>query len=302
MSAARLETLAPGVHAWIGAGGDSNAGAVETPHGLLVIDAQQSKELGESLRAALTVATGIPIWALVNTHYHLDHVAGNVAFADVPIISHEKTLIALAAELGPGQRGATAVADPMAKIRLFFGGNFADLVPETERTWFLQRVGGSAPVTIVPPSITFADRLEVHLRGDVIRMEYWGPAHCDGDVVIWLENAGVVFLGDLCFYGRFPWFGDCDLDGWITTLDRVLAMKVATVIPGHGPPATLREVAQFRALLADLREAIQVALRAGLTEAAAAREVVLPQYAGMPRYQEWMAYNVRSAYRYLRAR
>ena len=299
MSAAGLKTLAPGVHAWIGAGGDSNAGAIETPHGLLVVDAQQSQELGESLRAALTAATGMPIWALVNTHYHLDHVAGNAAFADVPIIGHEKTLAALTAELGSGQYGATAVTDPMAKIRLFFGSNFDDLVPEAERTWFLQRVGGSAPVTIVPPSIIFADRLEVRLPSDVARMEYWSPAHCDSDVVIWLENAGVIFLGDLCFHGRFPWFGDCDLDGWIRTLDRVLTMKVRIVIPGHGPPATLREVAQFRALLADLREAVRGALRAGLTEAAAAREIALPQYAGMPRYKEWMAYNVRSAYRYL---
>ncbi len=302
MSAARLETLAPGVHAWIGAGGDSNAGAIETPHGLLVVDAQQSQALGESFRAALTAATGMPIWALVNSHCHLDHVAGNAAFADVPIIGHEKTLTALTAELGSGQPGATAVADPMAKLRLFFGGNFDDLVPEAERSWFLERVGGSAPVTTVPPSVTFADRLEVRLPNDVVRMEYWGPAHCDGDVVIRLENAGVIFLGDLCFHGRFPWFGDCDLDGWIGTLDRVLAKNVKTVIPGHGPPVTLREVAQFRALLADLREAVQEALHARLSEAAAAHEVTLPQYAGMPRYKEWMAYNVRSAYRYLRGR
>ena len=300
MSAAGLRSLASGVHAWIGAGGDSNAGAIETPHGLLVIDAQQSRLLGEAFRAALTTATGMPIWALVNTHYHLDHVAGNLAFADVPIIGHERTLTALTAELGPRQAGGSTVADPMVKIRLFFGSNFNDLVPAAERRWFLERVGGSMPLVIVPPSIGFADRLQMQLPGDVIHIEYWGPAHCDGDLVIWLENAGVIFLGDLCFYGRFPWFGDCDLDGWIGLLDRLLKMKVKTVIPGHGPPATLRDVAQFRALLADLREAVQVALRAGLSVDAAAREIALPQYANMPRYEEWMVYNVRSAYRYLR--
>jgi cyclase len=35
----QLLTIAEGVYAWIGAGGDSNAGAIDTPHGLLVIDA-----------------------------------------------------------------------------------------------------------------------------------------------------------------------------------------------------------------------------------------------------------------------
>lgn len=37
----QLLTVAEGVYAWIGAGGDSNAGAIDTPHGLLAIDAQQ---------------------------------------------------------------------------------------------------------------------------------------------------------------------------------------------------------------------------------------------------------------------
>ncbi len=42
MSEPQLRQIAAGVHAWIGAGGDSNAGAVDTPHGLMVIDAQQN--------------------------------------------------------------------------------------------------------------------------------------------------------------------------------------------------------------------------------------------------------------------
>ena len=46
-------TVAPGVHAWIGAGGDSNAGAIETPDGLLVIDAQQYPRLARQFRDAL---------------------------------------------------------------------------------------------------------------------------------------------------------------------------------------------------------------------------------------------------------
>ena len=37
-SEAHLVAVADGVHAWIGAGGDSNAGAIETPEGVIVID------------------------------------------------------------------------------------------------------------------------------------------------------------------------------------------------------------------------------------------------------------------------
>ncbi len=96
MSRPQLRQIAAGVHAWIGIGGDSNAGAVETPHGLVVIDAQQSHALGEALRGALRDAVSAPLRAVVNTHFHLDHIAGNTAFGDVPIIAHERTLQALA--------------------------------------------------------------------------------------------------------------------------------------------------------------------------------------------------------------
>ena len=111
MSDAHLKPVGRGVHAWIGAGGDSNAGAIETPHGLIVIDAQQNRALGEKFRAALRAAFNAPVRALINTHFHLDHIAGNVAFADVPIVAHEKTLQALEPylmqlRLGQGARHA----------------------------------------------------------------------------------------------------------------------------------------------------------------------------------------------------
>lgn len=300
MSEAQLKSVGRGVHAWIGAGGDSNAGVIETPHGLLVIDAQQNRTLGEKFRGALRTSFKTPVRTLINTHFHLDHVAGNVAFTDVPIVAHEKTLQALEHELGPLRADGATVTDMLTKVRMFFGGNFEELVPEGERGWFTDRVGNSAPLTVVPPSEAFADRMEFILPADTVRVDYWGPAHCDGDLVIHLERAGVIFMGDLFFYGRFPWFGDCDLNGWIAALDRALKMEVATVIPGHGQPGTLKELTAFRTLLAAIRDATNKAIKAGWSEDAAARDVVLANYAAMPRYKEWMPFNVRAAYRYLR--
>lgn len=300
MSEPQLRPLAAGVHAWIGAGGDSNAGAIETPHGLIVIDAQQNRALAEKFQRALSASFAAPIRALVNTHYHLDHVAGNVAFAGIPIISHEKTLSALEHELGPLTAEGVEVSDVMAKLKMFFGSNFAELVPEPERGWFIERVGGSAPLVIKPPCETFADRMQLRLPGDFLRMEYWGPAHCDGDLVIYLEKSGVMFLGDLFFCGRFPWFGDCDLNGWIAALDRVLRMDLKAVIPGHGPPTSLKEVFEFRDLLAAARTAVERALQDGASEDAAVHDIILPEYAAMPRYREWRAFNIRASYRYLR--
>jgi hypothetical protein len=70
------------------------------------------------------------------------------------------------------------------------------------------------------------------------------------------------------------------------------------VIPGHGPPTTLAEVARFREMLVELRAAVDYSIKAGASEAAAMQEVTLPQYAHIQRYKEWMPLDV--PYRYLR--
>jgi cyclase len=300
----RLVTVAQGAFAWIGAGGDSNAGAIDTPDGLLVIDAQQYPRLARQFRDALRAATGKPLRALINTHCHLDHTAGNVVFADLPILAHEKTLSAMEAGLGPRSGDNWTTTDFATKLRMLFGQNIMELVPDGDpaQAWFKQRI--SLPdydtVTILPPTQTFADRFTFVLPDETVHLDYWGPAHCDGDVVVHLEKSKVVFLGDLLFHGRFPWLGDCDLDGWIDRLARVLTLDIAVVVPGHGVPTDLREVARFRDMLIALRDAVARAIKAGWSEDAAVREVHLPQYAGINRYSDWMPLDVKAAYRYLR--
>ena len=306
VTAAHLRPLAEGVFAWIGARGDSNAGAIDTPEGLLVIDAQQHAGLARRFREALREAVDKPVRALIDTHYHLDHIAGNVVFADeAPILAHEKTLEKLHTHLGPDDGGQWVVTDLMTKIRMFYGPNTPELIPDGDPgwAWFEQRFAPAEYDTMVvkPPTETFADSFAFHLPGDRVRLDYHGPAHCDGDLIVYLERRKVAFLGDLLFCGRFPWLGDSDLDGWIATLEHVLTLDLDVVVPGHGVPVTLREVAWFRDLLAALREAVARSIAGGSSEEAAVREVELPAFAEIPRYREWIPYNVRNAYRYLRA-
>src|SRR3974390_2496392 len=117
----RLVTVADGVHAWIGAGGDSNAGAIETPEGLIIIDTQQYPRLGRQLRDAALARSGQPLHIVVNTHCHLDHTHRNTVFAAVPIPAHEKTLAAMNACLGPRRGEAWSVTDFGTKLRFLFG-------------------------------------------------------------------------------------------------------------------------------------------------------------------------------------
>ena len=299
-----LRELADGVYAWIGAYGNSNAGAVETPRGLVVYDSQQHVPLAHQFRAALKKVSDKPVEMLVNSHFHLDHIAGNVVFGEeAPIYAHEKTMRQLEQFLGPKDGAGWVIRDLMTKIQLFYGTDIADLIPEGDPAlkWFRERF---APpeydvMEIIPPTHTFADRFQIHLAEEVASFDYYGPGHCDGDLVFNIPGKKIAFLADLLFEGRFPWIGNADLNGWIGTLERILELDLDCVVPGHGVPVGLQGVSEFRGLLISLRDRVADALKGGATEDEAAMEVRLPNYADMPRYNEWLGFNVRNAYRYL---
>jgi cyclase len=303
---ARLLTVTPGVHAWIGAGGDSNAGAIETPDGVIVIDAQQYPRLGRMFRDAIGKVTRKPLSILIDTHCHLDHTHGNVVFEDLPILAHEKCLAAMYSALGPLKGDRWEITDFGTKLRILFGTNVNELVPQGDpyRAWFHKRIGlpDYDVVTIVPPTQTFADQFVFHLPNEAVRLEYWGPAHCDNDIVVYLEKCKVAFLGDLVFNGRYPWIGDGNLDGWIDRLSHVLTLDIAVAIPGHGPPTDLKEVKRFRNMLAAIRAGVDKAIKAGWSEEAAVRDVQVPEFMHVDRYKEWMPIDVKAAYRQMKGK
>ena len=241
MSTPSLVEIGTGVYAWIGVNGDSNAGAVLAADGVLAIDAQQTKGLGRSFRMAIETETRQPTAKLLDTHFHLDHTAGNVAFADVPIIAQERTLQSMQAYLGAASDNRWLISDPGEKLRMFFGSNVQDIVPPGDPLgeWFIKRMSGPDydKIELLGPSETFGDRMVFQRPEGALYADYWGPAHCDGDLVLHIPRQKIAFLGDLLFVGRFPWLGDCDLNGWIGCLERVLSLDIDTVVPDTEVPS-----------------------------------------------------------------
>jgi glyoxylase-like metal-dependent hydrolase (beta-lactamase superfamily II) len=60
----------------------ANAGFVIGDEAVAVIDTFWSVEASRQLLAEIRTRTKLPVRFVINTHYHLDHVAGNGIFAD----------------------------------------------------------------------------------------------------------------------------------------------------------------------------------------------------------------------------
>jgi len=79
-----LKPLGHGIYAAIdNAKGESgaNAGFVVGDDGVAVIDTFENEPAAQALLGEIRMVSKLPIKFVVNTHYHLDHVAGNAVFA-----------------------------------------------------------------------------------------------------------------------------------------------------------------------------------------------------------------------------
>jgi len=78
---------------------------------------------------------------------------------------------------------------------------------------------------------------DFEMGGVKFALRHVGPAHSNEDLALMVRDDGVLFAGDLVFIGRVPFVGDADSAGWIAAMDKLIALKPAVLVPGHGSPS-----------------------------------------------------------------
>jgi cyclase len=202
--------------------------------GIAVVDSQFPAEAAAFLDGLASRAGGRPVDALINTHHHGDHTAGNVAFRDRVrhVVAHTK-------------------ADEHMR----------------------QPPGGQPPADALFPDTTFEETWSGDIGDERIVARHHGRAHTSGDAVITFERANVVHMGDLMFNQRHPVVdgpAGATIRGWITVLEGVVDehAKDTVYIFGHAStdaPVTGDHTALtgFRDYLAALLAFVDAQVRAG---------------------------------------
>jgi cyclase len=237
----------------------ANAGFVIGSDGVLVVDTFENPAAAQELLNQIRQKTNLPIRFVVNTHYHLDHVAGNNIFAAA---------------------GATIVAQQNVRAwertenKKFFG---AKITPQ--QTQMVE--------SLALPSITYQDGIQLYLgtRQVIIRSL---PGHTGGDSAVFIPDANVVFMGDLFWDHTLPNLIDASTKPWIETLDLAIQHHPeATFVPGHGEVGHIQDVKDFRGYLSDLRADVAQAQSAGKSGDALV-DAVLPEL--QQKYGSWDAF------------
>lgn len=212
--------------------------------------------------AGLPGRAGRTLDAVINTHHHFDHTAGNSIFrpATQLLVAHRHVPALQRAAFERSLQQAAAEGRPSPDV---------PVLPDTlfDRTW------------------------RIEAGDEVVSARYFGPAHTGGDIAVHFERANVVHVGDLVFNRLYP---VTDRPGGSSALRWLQACEAlantypadALYIFGHGNPkfgitGSRADVLAQRDYLAALIEHVRRQIAAGQPRSEIVKLTNLP---GFPDY------------------
>lgn len=284
-----LQEVGDGLYAYLqpdGGWGWSNAGLVADGDSTLLIDTLYDLALTEQMLQAMrrAVPAASRIDTLVNTHANGDHCYGNQLVGGARIVASERT----AAEMSDLPPAAMAALIEQAPTMGELGAFFLDCFGAFDFDG----------IELALPQETFAGELPIRVGERELRLIEVGPAHTRGDTLVHAPSERVLFTGDILFSEAHPiaWAGP--VSNWIAACDRILAMDVAVIVPGHGPVAGRDAVRELKAYFEYLYEESRDRHAEGMTALQAARSISLGRWVDW-RQRERLVVNVANIYREL---
>ncbi len=219
---------------WIRGGSGANAGLIVGGDEAILIDAKMTAESAQAMLEEVRKVTASPVRRVILTHSDGDHVNGLPGLPkDVTVIAHANA------------RRDLEEASKDAKLAGLAG-------------WL--------------PRESVADRCSLNAGGLRIELMHLGPAHTDGDLVVFVPSQRVAFVGDLVFIGRDPLIHrhkNGRFSGLLATLRKLLDLDADTYVSGHAEPVGKEDL---RKLLATL-EATEGKVRGLLAEGKSLEEI-----------------------------
>ncbi len=223
---------------WLLQGAGGNMAVQTGKDGIILIDSSFATAVPHIKEAIGALSSDAP-HALVNTHWHVDHVDGNEGMhaAGYLVIAHDKTKVRM--------------SEP-AEMKLFHM-----TIP-------------AYPAGAIP-SRTFAETLKHNHNGDTIELVHYDPAHTDTDIYIHFQNADVLHAGDIFFNKSYPFIDEGSggsIGGTIAAAQKSLALAgdKTKIIPGHGPLGDKADLKKYTDMLSAVRDNVASLKKSGSSE------------------------------------
>lgn len=229
-AAQEAKPVAPGI--WLIEGGyepgrqpDGNSVLIEGPDGLLLVDSGRHASHAAKIEAAIA-ARGKPLVRIVNTHWHLDHVSGNLALK----AKHPGARVSASDAIDDALTGFLKRSADAARPALAAGKIPEPMASEVRGDLATFERGRE----LRPDDVVRTDGA-IDAAGRKVELHLTRHAATAGDVWLYDPQSRVLIAGDLVT-DPVPFLDTACPDGWRKALDAIDAVPFVTLIPGHGAP------------------------------------------------------------------
>jgi glyoxylase-like metal-dependent hydrolase (beta-lactamase superfamily II) len=203
---------------------DGNSLIVEGTDGLLVFDTGRHPAHSDAILAAAK-ALGKPVTVIVNSHWHLDHVSGNLplraAFPGLRVYASDAIDGALTGFL----------KDSAEEARKMLAANQLDPAMAAEVRGDIATFEAGAGLR--PDVVVSGDR-PLRFAGRKLALHLVHKAATAGDVWLYDAQTRRAIVGDLVTL-PVPFLDTACPEGWAAALRRIDALDFTSLVPGHGP-------------------------------------------------------------------
>lgn len=228
----QAERLSDGV--WLVEGGirpgrqpDGNTVVFAGDSGLIVVDTGRHDWHRVGIEGLLA-AKNQPLSAIINTHWHLDHMVGNLElkrqFPQATVYASNAMDQALETFLRPSAESSRQMLESQAPT--LTPGQIEDIGIGVRAT---------AAGDQLKPDVTVTESRERVIDGRRLDVRLATHAVTDGDLWLYDTASRTAVVGDLVTLPS-PFMDTSCTKGWLDALDAVAATPFAWVIPGHGRP------------------------------------------------------------------
>lgn len=123
--------------------------------------------------------------------------------------------------------------------------------------------------------------------------------HSVNDLIVFIPNKNVVFVGDLVFNDRILSLRDGNINNWIKTLEEIDSKNIKYIVGGHGELHTKEATKTTLEYLRDVKKLVLDSIDEGLDISETLANSDLPKYKDINTYDIMHRANVEKAYRTL---
>jgi glyoxylase-like metal-dependent hydrolase (beta-lactamase superfamily II) len=222
----------------------SNAGIIDLGNHTVIFDTFLNIDASRELMRASEELTGRQASFVINSHSHTDHIIGNCIFQDTSVIvssNKVREMVEAARKEFEGEKDQYIPRIEEVEKLIKTTKDSVELRDLNNELKFLKNLVKPG-VEIRVPDLVVDRKTVLYGSKRSLQLIQFDTAHSSGDIIAYLPDDKVCFMGDLLFTESHPWFGSGNPEKLVSALEEILQFDAKYFVPGHGRLSTKEDI------------------------------------------------------------